>query len=64
MKMPLRVRLLGDLYGFFVVDNIVMCWVYHATNNFALSGCSESLMIYHSYTVQLLSLYNSIVSGR
>jgi hypothetical protein len=25
--------------------------------------CSESLMVYHSYTVQLLSLYNSTVSG-
>jgi hypothetical protein len=45
------------------IQNIVACWVFHATNKFILSGCSESLMVYHSYTVQLLSLYNSTVSG-
>jgi hypothetical protein len=44
-------------------DTSVVCWVCHAMNKFTLSGCSESLMNNHSYTVQLLSLYNSTVSG-
>jgi hypothetical protein len=35
----------------------VTYWVFHATNKFTLSGYSESLMIYHSYTVQLSSLH-------
>jgi hypothetical protein len=64
---PVTLETVGDFFeNLYCIHTvyIVACWVCHATNNFALSGCSKSLMIYHSYTVQLLSLYNSTVPGR
>jgi hypothetical protein len=43
----------GDEHSGYELIYIVTYWVCHATNKFTLSGCSEALMSYHSYTVQL-----------
>jgi hypothetical protein len=68
-QMHLSVRQASDLTT--ALTHVWVCNIYCSVFGYITrlitslrQECSETLMIYHSYTVQLLSHYNSAVSGR